>query len=118
MQQRFATTAFLLLGGLLVWMANFVFVYVFAAIACARGFADASVLGLPIVTMMTLLASLLAGAVTLSIARRGYRLLSQAERDGYMRFVGFVAVAGGVIALVALVMLVVPALAVSACPQR
>jgi hypothetical protein len=45
MQHRFASTTFLITGGLLVWMADFVFVYVFVAVACARGFADIVILG-------------------------------------------------------------------------
>lgn len=117
MQHRFTTTAFLVVGGLLVWMADFVFVYVFAALACARGFADVSLLGLPIVPLATVLASLLAGAVTVAIVRRGYVLHRRGESDEHTRFIGFVTWAGGGLALVALVLLVMPALVVSACPQ-
>jgi hypothetical protein len=97
-------------GGLLVWMAAFVAVYVFAALACARGFADVSWAGLPIVTLMTLLASLLAGAATIAIVRRGYRLQKEATTDEPSRFIGFVALASGGIALIALMLLVLPAL--------
>ena len=117
MQHRFAATSFLIFGGLLVWMADFVFVYVFAAVACAKGFADASLLGLPVVTVVTLLASLLAGVVTVLVARRGYRLQSASEMDEYTRFIGFVTLAGGALALVALLLLVMPILVVSACTQ-
>ena len=98
-------------------MADFALVYVFAAVACARGFADASVLGLPVVPLMTLLASLLAGMVTVLIARRGYQLHRAAEMDDHTRFIGFVTLAGGGLALVALVLLVMPAMVMSACPR-
>ena len=116
MQHRFTPTTFLVLGGLLVWMANFVVVYVFAAVACARGFADASLLGWPIVTLVTLLASLIAGAITVLIARRGYRMHSAVEMDEHTRFIGFVTLAGGGLALVALVLLVMPVMVTRACP--
>lgn len=117
MQHRFTSTTFLLLGGLLVWIADFVVVYVFAAVACAKGFADASLLGLPIVTLVTLLASLIAGVVTVVIVRRGYRLQAAVEMDEHTRFIGFVTFACGALALVALVLLVMPAMVMSACPR-
>ncbi|HWK50400.1 MAG TPA: hypothetical protein VNR40_10965, partial [Steroidobacter sp.] len=88
MRRPFTRTAFLILGGLLVWMADFVIVYVFAAVACARGFADVSWLGVPIVVSMTLLISLIAGAVTVLIARRGYRLQTEVAADEQSRFIG------------------------------
>ena len=117
MQHRFLTTTFLVMGGLLVWMADFVFVYVFAAVACAKGFADATLWGLPVVTLVTLSASLIAGGVTVLIGRRGYRLHSAVEMDEYTRFIGFVTLACGGLALVALVLLVIPAVVMTACPQ-
>lgn len=117
MRHRFTATTFLVLGGLLVWMADFVFVYVFAAVACARGFADASLLGLPVVAFATLLSSLIAGAITVLIVRRGYRLHRAVEMDEHTRFIGFVTFAGGALALVALVLLVMPVMVMSACPQ-
>jgi hypothetical protein len=117
MQHRFTATTFLLLGGLLVWMANFVFVYVFAALACARGFAYGTLFGLPIVTFAALLASLLAAAVTVWIVRRGYRLLNAAETNETTRFIGFVATAGGVLSLIALALLFMPTVVITACPN-
>jgi hypothetical protein len=113
----FTTTAFSILGGLLVWIADFVFVYGFAAVACARGFSDVSWFGVPIVTLMTLLASLVAGAVTVLIVRRGCRLHRREPADEHARFIGFVTCASGGLALIALVLLALPALVVSACPR-
>jgi hypothetical protein len=118
MQHRFTATAFLVAGGLVVWIADFVVVYVFAALACARGFADASLLGLPIVTAATLILTLIAGVITVWIGHRGYRWHSNAKLDEHTRFIGFVTFAAGMLALVALVLLVMPALLTSACPQR
>lgn len=117
MRHPFTATTLLILGGLLVWMADFVVVYVFAAVACARGFADVSWLGVPIVTATTIVASLIAGAITVLLVRRGYRLQSAVETDDHSRFIGFVTYASGGIALIALVLLVLPALVVTACPR-
>jgi hypothetical protein len=117
MQHPFTRTTFLILGGLLVWIADFVFVYVFVAVACARGFADVSWFGAPIVTMMTLLASVIAGAATVLVVRCGYRLQRDVATDEQSRFIGFVTLASSGIALIALVLLVLPALVVSACPR-
>lgn len=116
MRHPFTRTTFLITGGLLVWIADFAFVYVFAAVACARGFADVSWIGVPIVTLITLLASAIAGAVTVLVVRRGYRLQRDGAADEHSRFIGFVTLASGGIALIALVLLVLPALLVSACP--
>jgi hypothetical protein len=118
MQHRFTPTMFLVAGGLLAWMADFVLVYVFAAVACARGFADASVFGLPVVMLVTILASLTAGTITILIVRRGYRMRQAVDVDEHTRFIGFVTLAGGSLALVALVLLVMPALVMSACPRQ
>ena len=112
---RFAPTAFVLTGGLLVWMADFSFVYTFAAVACARGFADASVLGLPLVPAVTTLASLAAGAVTAWLFRRGYRAHQAVAVDEHNRFIAFVTLATCGIALIGLVMLILPPLLIRAC---
>lgn len=117
MQHRFTSTTFLLTGGLLVWIADFAFVYVFAAVACARGFADVDVLGLPIVPVVTTLASLCAGLATAWLLRRGYRIRSGPAIDESQSFIGFVALATCVIALIALAMLILPPLLTSACAR-
>ena len=41
MEKRFVRSALFATGGLLIWAADFLFVYVFAALACERGFAHA-----------------------------------------------------------------------------
>ena len=114
---RFAPTVFVLTGALLVWMADFGFVYVFAAVACARGFADAHVFGLPLVPMSTTLASLAAAAVTVWLFRRGYRAHRAVAMDEHDRFIAFVTLATSGLALIALVMLILPPLMIRACVQ-
>jgi hypothetical protein len=108
MQHRFTSTTFLLTGALLVWMADFGFVYVFTAVACARGFAQ-------VVPAVTTVASLVAGAVTLWLLRRGYRAHQASVIDEHSRFIAFITLATSVIALVALLMLLLPPLLIRAC---
>lgn len=117
MQRRFTSTTFLLTGALLVWLADFAIVYVFAAVACARGFADLEAFGLPLVPAVTTLASLSAGVVTVWLLRRGYRTHHATAIDEHGRFIGFVTLTTSAIALIALVMLMLPPLLISACPQ-
>jgi membrane protein DedA with SNARE-associated domain len=52
---RFTTIVFLIWGGLLTWAGYFLFVYVFAALACARQFHHLTVAGIDVVTFATLL---------------------------------------------------------------
>lgn len=108
MQHRFTATTFLLTGALLVWMADFAFVYVFTAVACARDFSH----WVPVVTTV---ASLSAGAATLWLLRRGYRAHRASAIDAHGRFIAFVTLATSVIALVAVVMLILPPLLIRAC---
>jgi hypothetical protein len=117
MQRRFTSTTVLLTGALLVWLADFAFVYVFAAVACARGFADVQTFGVPLVPAITTVASLSAGAITLWLLRRGHRAQQASAVDEHSRFIAFVTLASSVIALVALLMLLLPPLLIRACPQ-
>jgi hypothetical protein len=116
MQHRFASTTFLITGGLLAWIAAFAFAYTFAAVACARGFAHVEVMGLPIIPVATIVASLFAAIVNMRLLRQGYRRLKSPDADEHTRFIGFVALAGSGLGLIALLLLVLPALLMKACP--
>ena len=70
MPQRLSRTIFMLTGGVLIWAAGFLAAYVFAAVACAGGFADASVLGLPIVPAAVGLTALTAFAGIAALAAK------------------------------------------------
>lgn len=118
MERRFASTTFLITGGLLVWMANFLFVYVFAAVACARGFADVLILGWPLVPVVDISASLAAAVATLWLLRRGYKEKQRAAADEHARFIGFVTFATSGIALVALALLALPPWMVNSCATQ
>ena len=72
-ERRLFPTLFMLTGGVLIWAAAFLAAYAFSAVACARGFADATVLGLEIVLAVAGLASLAAFAgiaVVAAVAQR------------------------------------------------
>ena len=116
-QHRFTPTSMLLAGGLLVWMATFTFLYVFAALACARGFAHVQVVGLPLIPSVSIVTSVIAAAVNAGLVVYGWRSHKQGSLDEHSRFIGFVALATSAIALVALVMLVLPSLVVQPCAR-
>ena len=78
---HFARTIRFLCGGLLVWAALFLSTYVFAAIACARGFSYALWFGLGVVPVLLLLGAALALGVLYVIARRADGL----QHDGVAR---------------------------------
>lgn len=117
MQHRFTPTTLLITGGLLVWMATFTFLYVLAALACARGFDDVTIVGLPLIPSVSVVTSLLAAAVNVGLVRYGRRSHKQASLDEHSRFIGFVTLATSAIGLVALVMLALPPLLVQACAR-
>ena len=73
MEQRFSAAVFLLTGGVLVWLAAFLAAYVFAAVVCARGFADQTVLGFAIVPAAAGASSLAALAGIAEIAAGALR---------------------------------------------
>lgn len=116
-EHGFTTTTLFIVGSLLLWMANFVVVYVFAAVACARGFADLRALSVPIVPFVTILTSLATAVITVVLLRRGLALLRTAAASDHARFIGFIAFMTSVLAIVALALLALPPLAVSACAR-
>jgi hypothetical protein len=108
---------FAMLAGLIAWAVQFALVYGIAAVACARGLADASVLGLGIVpaavagvTLMALAATGLVLAQALAAARRGSR-----EAPPTDRFLNRSTLLIGGLSLVAIAWTGLPALIVPAC---
>ena len=87
-------------------IADFAFVYVFSAVACARDF------GIVVIPAVTTGASVIAAIATVWLWRRGYRTHQTSEHG---RFIAFVTVATSTIALVALGMLILPPLLIKAC---
>jgi hypothetical protein len=107
---RFTRTALSMWGGLLVWGAAFLFVYVFTAVACERGFANREVLGIDVVTFASICAGLLAGTVILWIPRAVQGSADERSRQRGPQFISFIATASGGLAFVALVLLMLPPL--------
>jgi hypothetical protein len=114
-EHRFMPTALFIGGSLLLWIVNFASVYVFAALACARGFADVHVVNVPIVPLVTTTASVAAGIASYVLLRKGSRALRDATGSEHSRFIGFVALMTSVMAIVALVLIALPPLFVAAC---
>ncbi len=65
--RSFTRTAFVVWSGLLIWAADFLLVYVFAAVACARGFADVQVSGVGIVLFAQFVSFLAAALAALGM---------------------------------------------------
>lgn len=116
-EHRFTSTTLFIVGSLLVWLANFVVVYVIAALACARGFAAAQLLGMPLVPAVTTLSSLAAAVVTFVLLRTGASALRERGASEHSRFIGFVAFMTSVLGLIALVLIALPPLVIVACSR-
>jgi len=108
--QRFAPTFFFISAGLLIWAADFLFLYVFAALACARGFDDAIVLGIGAVPLAVGVATTIASAVTGAVLISALRGDEQGPSSS--RFLQRLALGLAVLALVAIVWNGLPALLV------
>jgi hypothetical protein len=112
---RFTPTTLFVTGGLLIYLTNFVVVYVFAALACARGFSAVRFAHMPIVTLAAIASTLIAIVGTIFLLRKGWGAARNSAADEHSRFIGFVALATSALALIALVMLALPPLLTSAC---
>jgi uncharacterized RDD family membrane protein YckC len=106
---RFASTTLLIWGGLLAYALSFLVVYVFTALACARGFADTRVLAIPIVPFV---ASTWGVAAALGMTVLIVRVLQRDREpaDEHTRFIRFLAAGVSGISMLALVLLMLPAL--------
>jgi hypothetical protein len=114
-QHTFFATTMLIAGALLAWMGAFTGVYVFAAVACAKQFADLQIIGVPIVPVFTTATCALTAILSVFLLRRGMKLLRAQAADEHERFIGFVALATSGIAIFALVLLALPPLVTNAC---
>ena len=111
MEPSFARTTVLVTAGLLTWAADFLFIYAFAAIACARGFHDRDVLGVGLVPVVSAAATMVAASVTAALvihAMRGRRRPAGETRV----FVVGAAIGAGALALIAILLTGLPGLLV------
>lgn len=110
-RRRFTPTVLFMCGGLLIWALDFVIVYVAAALVCAQQQAHATVLGIPVVTFIGIVASVLACAATAVIMWiAAQRLRNEPSAGASTRFINFIAIAVGAMALFAIVLNALPAL--------
>lgn len=117
-ERRFIAKSLFMLAGLLIWAAHFTVMYAFNALACARGFAGSSVLGIGVVTLAAVLATAAAAAATawmLFLAFRWEGPLSGESGDPAARTIRYAAVGLGGLGLVAILWSGLPALIVPPC---
>lgn len=107
MESAFPRSALFITAGLLIWAADFLFIYVFAALACARGYADASVLGFGIVPFASAISSIAAFAASgaVALAAQRYRRRNARDHDQFRRGLAFIV---AVLSLIAVAMTAVP----------
>ncbi len=105
----FATATAWVWAGLLVWAGYFLAVYVFAALACERGFADVHVAGVPVVPFATACGLLVALASTGALAVAARRRLRSA-RPRVTPFADFLSWALALLGALALVWTALPPL--------
>lgn len=108
-----------MLSGALIWASHFAVIYIFTALACARGFWDSSWLDIGVVAWVigaaTLAAVLAASAISVQ-AMRAAR--NQAAQENAARFVHWMTAAIAGLSLVAIIWEAVPVLIVPACGLR
>ena len=109
MAHRFTPTVFLIWSGLLIWMGNFLFVYTFAALACAWRFAHVELFGINIVPLASSASSILsASAIVAMMWTAVRRLRGESSADAHSRFIYLVTLGAGGLALIALAWVALP----------
>jgi hypothetical protein len=107
---RFTRTTFRLWASLLVWAALFLLVYVFVAVACESGFARREVLGVGIVTVVSLGAGLVAAVAIAWVRRKTVLGADIGQGSSTSRFTRFVTAASAGLAAAAVLLLMLPPL--------
>ncbi len=109
MDAGFSRTALSVTAGLLIWAADFLFIYVFAALACARGFSHATLLGLGIVPLASIVATLIAGTASVAVIAAGARRAGAAgDQAPALVFLGRLAMIVATLALIAVAFVGLP----------
>ena|SRR5688572_13394850 len=116
MTGRFPRTALHTVAGLLIWAADFLFIYVFAAVACARGFDEMTLLGIGIVPLASIISTLIAAGASLAIVMAGRQETRPAAADSANGgFLAGLAAIAALIALIAIVFTGLPGLLLGTC---
>ena len=116
-EKGFASRLLLASAGLLVWGAHFLFIYVFAALACARAFADMRLFGMGIVPL-AILASTVAALLLLAwLSIRGWLTENRvrAADPDTPRFLRHLGAVLGIYSAVAILLQALPVLVIPVC---
>lgn len=116
-EPRFPRTTLTVTAGLLIWAADFLFIYVFAALACARGFAHTTLLGFAIVPLVSTIATAVAAAASIALIVAGARRAvvaraASVEDTPASAFLGRLAMIVAMLALIAIALTGLPGLLV------
>jgi hypothetical protein len=114
----FTPTFLYLSAGLIIWAARFLAAYIFTALACARGFADATLAGIGIVPAVV---SLFTAAVAIACAAVMARALAHLRTappepaNENARFVHYVAGSIAALGLLAAIWETIPVFVIPIC---
>jgi hypothetical protein len=106
--RSFVAVLLSVLAGALIWAVHFTVIYGFTSVACARGFADAEVLGMDLVRLTVLVATGVAALAVAAVVVRSLRHLDRSSPQGNWaatwQFVRWLTAAVAGLALVFIVM--------------
>lgn len=102
MATRFTSTLLFMWGGLLIWVGDFLAVYIFTALACIH-FSSLIVAGWPIVPLVVTCVSIVAFTTVATLMVRAVRRLRLGRLAEAEKFTAFIAVALDGLALIAIV---------------
>lgn len=113
---NFAGVTGIVLAGLLIWAAHFTVIYGFTGLACARRFAQEPVLGVDLVDIAVIGATIVALAAAGAVAVQAYRLAKTSpSEEGSIPFLRWTAAASALLAMVAIAWEALPAIFISGC---
>jgi len=112
MKQSFVRESVFAAAGLLIWAADFLFIYVFAALACARGFAGSTAAGFGVVQLASALSTLIAFVAAAAVVVAAHRCTKAADSSTVFRL--RVAFATGALGLIAIAITGMPGVLVRA----
>jgi hypothetical protein len=104
MPSGFLAKSLYALAGLLIWALHFGAIYVFQALACARGFAGREVAGADVVTVFIVAATVIALLASAAAIAAGWRTaganVELAEHDEFLRRLGLLVAGLSVVAII------------------
>jgi hypothetical protein len=117
-RRGFVPTFLYITAGLIVWAVRFLFVYSFAGVACARGWADSTIAGFRVVPFVIVAATIVGVAVTSMVLLRAGRGVRRGQ-FGEERLDGFIHAVAALMAglsILAMAWETIPAFTVPICP--